>query len=173
MLPPSNLALQPSPRQGLEPLFCRTGHTDHQGWQFWAAQPLPSPAQSPEGLPQKPGTRTEAEPASSRLALPPMATWLATRESEAGTPTAVPTGPGHRAAAGWVARPHPLAPWSSSSCCPRLPVPPAGSPSSPQRRCLLTRGTAVWELSRGAAGSQLKQRGGGERGGQAGEGEGE
>lgn len=168
MLPPSNLALQPSPRQGLEPLFCRTGHTDHQGWQFWAAQPLPSPAQSPEGLPQKPGTRTEAEPASSRLALPPMATWLATRESEAGTPTAVPTGPGHRAAAGWVARPHPLAPWSSSSCCPRLPVPARRIPqltsaalSAHQRHCgvgtvprsrRFSAETKRWGRERGASG---------------------
>lgn len=52
------------------------------------------------------------------------------------------------------------------TCPPRAPAAPPGVriPRSPRWRCLLTRGTAVWELSRGA-GSQLKQRGGGGKGG--------
>ena len=165
MLPPSN------PAQGRGRGPCSLGPGTQTIRDGSSGQPSPCPPQSsaPEGLPQKPGTRAGAEPASSRLALPPTATWLTTGESEAGTPpTAVPTGPGHRAAASWMARPHPLAPWSSSSCCPRLPVPARRIPqltsaalSAHQRHCgvgtvprsrRFSAETKRWGRERGASG---------------------
>ena len=173
--PVGNLTATALPEAGFRALDSRTGHTLEPSGVATPGRPAPAhPIRPPCGSPsaqghrQKPGTRSGKEPASSRAALPLAANWLPLcprvllTARASGTPTAVPAAPGREA-------PHRTA--GVPTCPPpkALAAAPGGvpAPRSPRWRwrCLRTRGTAVWELSRGAS-SPLKQRGGGERGGQ-------
>lgn len=178
LLPPSNLAATALPEAGFRALDSRTRHTHLKVWLFRAAQPPPTQSGPPEGPPQPKATlrsqpqgrdaRVGTEPAGSQAALlpgapaakwPPLCPGLLLTAGASGSLTAVPAAPGREAPRRTVHRPHLPAP-QGSGCRAGVPA-----PRSPRWRCLRTRGTAVWELSRGAS-SPLKQRGGGERGGQ-------
>lgn len=166
-VPPSNLAATALPEEGSMPWTPGLGtHSNLQVWLFRAAQPSPRPPCSgdptPKGPRQPQTTRRSQAPSrfaplsGQRLLLCPR---LLLTAGAAGTVTAAPAAPGREAPRRTAAVPT-CPPPRAPAAAPGVPA-----PRSPRRRCLRTRGTAVWELSRGAS-SPLKQRGGGERGGQ-------